>query len=136
MFQRDIVMEEPGGQKSAESHKALLVDDNLDLLDVAAMLFQRCGFDVITATDGTEAMDILRRTPDIDVLFTDVVMPGMSGIQLGYEARKMMPDIKVILVSGYPGVTASAGDGSIYDFDFLKKPYHFSDVIKLLVKPN
>jgi DNA-binding NtrC family response regulator len=129
-----MAMGEPGGQEDARNHKALLVDDNLDLLEVAATLFQRYGFDVLTAANGAEAMEILRRTPDIDVLFTDVVMPGMSGIQLGHEARKIMPDIKVILVSGYATVAGNAGYGSIHDFDFLKKPYRFSDVIKLLEK--
>jgi len=54
------------------------------------------------------------------VLYTDVVMPGMDGIRLGYEARKLIPKIKVILVSGYSNPAARAGHGSLYDFGFLR----------------
>jgi DNA-binding LytR/AlgR family response regulator len=60
----------------------------------------------------------------------------MSGIGVGHVARRMRPEIKVILVSGYPNPAAKAGHYSIHDFDFLKKPYRFSDVAKFLEKPN
>lgn len=114
----------------------LLVDDNVDLLDMAATLFRQNGFEVMTAASGPEAAEILECTPDIDVLFTDVVMPGMSGIRLGQIAKKILPDIKVILVSGYPNAAASADYDSLHDFDFLDKPYRFEDIIRLLLKPN
>ncbi|HEY8607937.1 MAG TPA: response regulator [Noviherbaspirillum sp.] len=135
-LQSIAAMSDADGQENAESYKVLLVDDNVDLLEVAATLFRGCGFEVIATSSAMEAMDILRRTPDIDVLFSDVVMPGVSGIQLGYEARKIRPGIKVILVSGYATVAANAGHGSLRDFDFLKKPYHFSDILKLLATPD
>lgn len=114
------------------SYKVLLVDDNVDLLDMAVVLFRQLGFEVLTATSGDEAIEILRDTPDFDLLFTDVVMPGISGIQLGHETRKLYPDMKIILVSGYPQEAMSAGHGSIYDFAFLSKPYRLEQIIKLL----
>ena len=123
-------------QVDAKYLKVLLVDDNVDLLDIAETLFRRNGFEVFTAASGPEAVEILRRTPDIGVLFTDVVMPGMSGIQLGHEARKILPDIKVILVSGYANAAANAGHGGLRDFDFLNKPYRFDEIARLLHKPN
>jgi DNA-binding NtrC family response regulator len=61
-------------------------------------------------------------------------MSGMSGIQLGYEARRLIPNLKVILVSGYPKPAMVAGHGDIQDFDFLRKPYRIAEVIKLLGK--
>jgi CheY-like chemotaxis protein len=129
-------MDEMGGREGAGRHLALVVDDNLDLLETAAKLFEQIGFEVLTAADPAEALEILRRTPDLEVLFSDVVMPGMSGIQLAREARKMYSDIKIILVSGYTSITTPAGLGTINDFDFVQKPYRFSDIVKLLAKPN
>jgi CheY-like chemotaxis protein len=123
-------------REGSGSHRALVVDDNLELLEVAATLFEECGYEVLTASDGAQAMDILRRTPDIEVLFSDVVMPGMSGIQLGHQAKKMIGDIKVILASGYTAITANTGQGTIRDFDFVKKPYRFSDILRMLAKPD
>ncbi|MDB5854778.1 MAG: hybrid sensor histidine kinase/response regulator [Herminiimonas sp.] len=131
-----LAMDEPGGQEDAGRHLALVVDDNLELLEAAAQLFEQHGFEVLRATDGEEAMEVLRRTPDIEVLFSDVVMPRMSGIQLGHQARRMVPGIKIILVSGYTSITVHTGQGTINDFDFVKKPYRFSDILKLLAKPN
>lgn len=127
-----FAMREPGSHGYSGVHKALLVDDNVALLEVAATLFEQYGFEVLTAKDAAQAAEILRRTPDIEVLFSDVVMPGMSGIQLAYEARKSRPDLKIILVSGFAAVSY----GSLNDFDFLRKPYRFSDVLKLLAKPR
>lgn len=77
-------------------------------------------------------MALLHRAPEVEVLFTGVLMPGMSGIQLAYEARKLEPEVKVILVSGFAAVSY----GSLQDYDFLRKPYRFSDVLKLLAKPH
>jgi two-component system cell cycle sensor histidine kinase/response regulator CckA len=59
-------------------------------------------------------------------------MPSISGIQLGHETRKLYPDMKIILVSGYPQEAMSAGHGSIYDFAFLGKPYRLEQIIELL----
>ncbi|KRB87629.1 response regulator [Noviherbaspirillum sp. Root189] len=119
-------------RSGTNSYKVLLVDDNVDLLDLAAVLFRQLGFEVHTATSGDEALEILRDTPDFDLLFTDVVMPGINGIQLGHETRKLYPSMKIILVSGYPQEAISAGHGSIYDFAFLSKPYRLEEIVKLL----
>jgi len=121
--------------KSTESYRALIVDDDPDVLELAAELFRMLGYEVLTAENGDDAMKILKQNPDVDVLFTDVVMPGTNGIQLGYEARKLLPEIRVILVSGYPAPALTGGHGNVYDFDFLRKPYRLAEIIKLLAKP-
>jgi DNA-binding NtrC family response regulator len=131
-----LAMGESSSHEDAGRHLALIVDDNLDLLAAAAKLFQYHGFEVLTAGDAAEAMEILRHTSDVQVLFTDVVMPGMSGIQLGYEARKLMPRLKIILTSGYTSIAVQTGPGTINDFNFVQKPYRFSDVLKFLAKPD
>lgn len=116
--------------------RILLVDDNVDLLEMARVLFEDRGFEVWTATTGVEAVETLRKVPEIDVLFTDIVMPGMNGFQLGHEALKLQPHIRVILVSGYPNPAARTAGGEIHDFDFVSKPYRIEDVLRLLAPPN
>jgi CheY-like chemotaxis protein len=129
-------MEGESLDKVSSIRRILLVDDNVDLLEMAGVLFEDRGFEVWTATTGVEAVETLRQVPEIDVLFTDIVMPGMNGFQLGHEALKLRPHIRVILVSGYPNPAAYTAGGEIHDFDFLSKPYRIEDVLRLLAKPN
>ena len=119
-----------------ETFKFLLVDDNVDLLDMTTELFRDSGFEVFSAASGTEALKVLELNPNIDAVLTDVVMPGMSGLEFGHEVRKRYPSVKVILVSGYPNPATEAGHGSVHHFSFLRKPYRLEQVIRLLVKPN
>ena len=75
------------------------------------------GYEVVTATNGGDAMAILERRTDIDILFTDVVMPkGMSGLQLAYLAHKLRPDLKMVIGTGYPLRTVREQYGRIDDF--------------------
>jgi CheY-like chemotaxis protein len=119
---------------NAGNDKALVVDDQPDVLDVAVELFRSMGYEVFSANNGAGALDIMKRMPDIDVLFTDVLMPGMNGIQLAQEARKCAPGIKVILASGYPAPALAAENTGFRDFDFVSKPYRMSEILKLLRK--
>lgn len=98
----------------------------------AIELFRNLGYDVLSANNAMDALAILNRTPDIDVLFSDVVMPGMDGVTLGREARKLVPDIKVLLVSGFPAQALSAENSGLRDFHFISKPYRMTEIIKML----
>ncbi|MEO6823786.1 MAG: PAS domain S-box protein [Nitrosospira sp.] len=114
------------------NEKALVVDDQPDVLNVAIELFRSMGYDVLSANNGADALEILQRTPDIDVLFSDVVMPGMSGIDLGRKARSLIPDIKVVLASGYAASVPTKGNSGTEDFKFIQKPYRMSEIVKML----
>lgn len=116
--------------------KALVVDDQPDVLKMAIELFQVMGYEVFAANNGTDALEILKRTPDMDVLFSDVLMPGMTGIALGQEARKLVPGIKVVLASGYPVPALAVEDNGFKDFDFINKPYRMTEIAKTLRKPD
>lgn len=124
------------GRKETKTYKVLLVDDNQDLLQLTAVMIRQLGFEVLIASTGEAALETLKHTTDVDVLFTDVVMPGISGVQLGHEACELIPNLKVILVSGYPAPERFAGHGSIHDFQFLRKPYRMTEVEKVLSKTN
>lgn len=110
----------------------LVVDDQPDVLATTIELFKLMGYDVLSASNGADAIRILQNSPDIQVLFSDVVMPGMSGIKLAHEARRLIPGINVILASGFQGEAMAEADMS--DFHFLVKPFRMVDVARLLRK--
>ncbi len=114
----------------------LIVEDEPDLLEMASELFRSIGYDVVTASDGHAAIDILQLRPDIDILFTDVMMPnGMTGVELARSTRALAPHIKIIIVSGYPLPALKAAHGDLDDFSFLSKPYRLSELAKKLRAP-
>lgn len=116
--------------------KALLVDDQPDVLEMLVELFRNMGYDVLSANSGMDAMEVLKRTPDIDVLFSDVLMPGMDGITLAREARKLAPDIKILLASGYPASALSDKNVGLHEFHLINKPYRMAEIIRILRKTD
>lgn len=113
---------------------ALVVDDQPDVLDIVVALFRNMGYDVLSANNGKDAIEIIKRTPNIDVLFTDVLMPGMNGIALAQEARKLASGIKIILASGFPAPAIAAENSGFGNFPFINKPYRSADLMKILCK--
>jgi PAS domain S-box-containing protein len=86
---------------SAPKPRVLLVDDDLVVRTTTGELLEHMDYDVVEAASGAEALDILTRDESIDVLFTDVVMPGMDGGKLAEQARLIRPGLKVLFTSGY-----------------------------------
>jgi PAS domain S-box-containing protein len=119
----------PGPETGSE--KALVVDDQPDVLDMAIELFRSMGYEVLAANNGQDALDILERNPEVNVLFSDIVMPGMNGIDLGQRARDLVPGIKVILASGYTQISETERE-RMEAFKFIKKPYRISEIAKVL----
>jgi PAS domain S-box-containing protein len=109
---------------SRAPRKILVVDDDDGVRDVALMQLKSLGYSVVMASNGPEALEILGRVPDIDLLFTDVVMPGgLNGREVAEEARKMRPGLKVLFTSGY-FEGALVRDGSLEaSVRLLIKPY-------------
>ncbi|HEX7650690.1 MAG TPA: ATP-binding protein [Noviherbaspirillum sp.] len=115
---------------------ALVVDDVPDVLEIAVTLFKQMGFEVLSANTGRDALEVLQRTPNVGVLFSDVLMPGMSGIELGHEARKLVPGIKVVLASGYPAPAIASEHTDFASFAFVSKPYRLAELAKVLRKAD
>lgn len=110
--------------------KVLVVDDEEDLASLAEALLCAEGLDVVVANSATEALRILEQDDSIDALFTDVMMPGMTGLQLADAVRDMYPRIKIVLTSGYtlPALLADRQR----QYLFTPKPYRIDTVMKLL----
>ena len=91
------------------------------------------GYEAPTATNGAEALEVLERTPQIDILFTDVIMPNsISGIELAHITRQRHPATKIILASGHPFPALTSNQQLSKEFAFLNKPYQLSDLAKIL----
>lgn len=104
--------------------KILVVDDNTGILEEAAEQLASLGYRVVSASSGAQALEVLEGEGDVDLLFTDVVMPGsIGGRALAEKARQMRPGIKVLFASGYfEGALVGKGDLDT-DVRFLTKPY-------------
>jgi CheY-like chemotaxis protein len=102
----------------------LVVDDDIDILELASEILRTFGYGVLTARSGLEAAAILRNNPQVSILFTDIQMPGMRGEELAEIALTLRPDIQVIFTSGR-GRPCVAGP-------FLQKPYKAADLLRTL----
>ncbi len=108
----------------------LIVDDQWMLRDVVVEALQDHGYDVLIASDGPGALEILRGPARIDVVFSDVSMPnGLSGVGLAEHAAEIRPGIRVILASGF-------AKGQLppipKDVHFLPKPYRMGQLLESL----
>jgi|GEM_PF-2422126 len=101
----------------------MVEDDDLVRSHVESQL-GALGYRVLAARDGPEALEVLRRNPDVDLLFTDIVMPGgMNGRRLAEEARRRCPALKVLFTSGYTD-NAIVHHGNLDPgIELLSKPY-------------
>jgi PAS domain S-box-containing protein len=104
--------------------KILLVDDDDSVRDAAMQQLTSLGYRVIAASNGTEALDLLSRNLDVDLLFTDVIMPGgMNGGEVAEAARSVRPGLKVLFASGYfEGALVREGNIEA-SAQFIVKPY-------------
>lgn len=106
----------------------LLVDDNQSLLEVTRRNLASWGYKVIAATNGRAALAILEAGEQVDLLFTDIVMPGgMSGPELASAARQVSPRLKVLLTTGY---TADPSEQRAEDV--LYKPYNRRELARAI----
>ncbi|GAA0336120.1 PAS domain-containing sensor histidine kinase [Sphingomonas oligophenolica] len=97
----------------------LLVEDNEQVRNFAHILLTELNYRVIDAESAEQALAVLDAEP-VDLVFSDVVMPGQSGVELGRLVRERFPALPVLLASGYSEEIAKGGAG---DFDILPKPY-------------
>ncbi|ERF84165.1 PAS domain-containing protein [Bradyrhizobium viridifuturi] len=110
----------PAARPVRRSAVILLVDDD-PLIAMSTMeMLEDLGHRVIGANSGPHALDILRSDQEIDLMMTDHVMPGMTGIELAAASREVRPQLLVLLATGY----AELPDGFQVDLPRLAKPYH------------
>jgi CheY-like chemotaxis protein len=109
------------GSGHADGAKLMIVDDDPAVRVIVAEFLEDFGYQVIQASGGAEALDLLGRTPDLRMMITDIRMPDMSGVELADAATRRLPDLKVILISGYY-VSQQV------ERRFLRKPFRMRDL--------
>jgi CheY-like chemotaxis protein len=121
----------PSPQAAARRGKILVVEDVMLIRMATVDMVEQIGFTAAEAGDGAEALAILQRDPEIEILLTDLGLPGMSGRQLVQEARRLRSDLKVIVASGYSTESAAGGwpDGEI---THLTKPFDLGQLRRAL----
>jgi PAS domain S-box-containing protein len=106
----------------------LVVDDELDILEVAAAYLTEMGLTVIQARDGAEALKMIGEHSEIDLIVTDIVMAGgMNGEDLVRKVRVSQPDLKVIYSSGFPAEVLAKRTMQLVEGPLLRKPYQRAD---------
>jgi CheY-like chemotaxis protein len=126
----DGTMSEPMASEDGQGRRVLVVEDNVEVGTFATQLLQDLGYETTWVANAKEALGRLEEAHGaFDVVFSDVVMPGMGGVELGREIRQHYPKLPVILTSGYSHTLAEEGR---HGFELLRKPYAVADLSRVL----
>jgi PAS domain S-box-containing protein len=124
----------PGRVQAARpNERILVVEDNAEVRQTVIRQLHELGYETIEASGGKEAMEILKRGDRVELLFSDVVMPGgMDGTQLAAAAKALRPGLKVLLTSGFARASIQDGATSTYLKNLLSKPYRKTELAQRL----
>jgi CheY-like chemotaxis protein len=119
-----VAVNQPLLGSAVRTETILLVEDDSRVLALVIEMLNDLGYRVITASDAHGALEIVRRGETIDLILTDIVMPGgKTGVHLAAEACALRPDIKVLLTSGYPGEALARHEPTDIEWPMIAKPF-------------
>lgn len=117
---------------TGKGHSVLVVDDNEEVGQFSAELLEDLGYIVKRVSNAKEALAILAENEfAVDLVFSDVIMPGMNGVELGMVLRERYPGLPVVLTSGYSNVLA---ENTHSGFELIQKPYSIELLSRILRK--
>ena len=118
------------GKQDVATRRVLLVEDNEAVGRFARGLFEELGQVVTWVQNGEAAIELLETAANkFDLVFSDVIMPGMNGLDLARTIAGRWPDLRVVLTSGYSHVLAEEGG---HEFELLRKPYSVDGLLGVL----
>jgi PAS domain S-box-containing protein len=131
------VVDKPGtrtvGAKTSAGETILVVEDDERVRQLTVKRLKLIGYKVLEASDGPSALDILRHGDQVDLVFTDLVMPGgLSGYEVAIRARAIRPGVRVLLTSGYAEELVQANSRQHERFKVLRKPYQQDELVTAL----
>jgi CheY-like chemotaxis protein len=119
----------PNDANEPETLVLLIAEDDDEVRQFTATVFEEMGVTVFIAANGYEALDVLARHPEIAAVFSDIRMPKMDGVTLAHEALKRCPHLRIALATGYASnIPIDKG------FEVIHKPYRIDDLARLLCR--
>jgi two-component system cell cycle response regulator CpdR len=109
-------------------NRILLAEDDESLRRFLAKALERAGYEVRACADGEEAVGALEDGP-FDLLLTDIVMPGMDGIEVARIAAAREPKLLIMFITGFAAVALAAGDRAPQGSKVLAKPVHLREIV-------
>jgi len=112
----------------------LLAEDDKSMLNFLVIALERAGHNITATENGSDALDALNNNDDFDLLLTDIVMPGIDGIELAQKATDKYPNIKVMFITGFAAIAMEkynlqeSSDNK--DTQMLSKPFHLNDLVE------
>jgi CheY-like chemotaxis protein len=126
----DVVSRVAESFPTGDGQRVLVVEDNIEVGRFATQILEDCGYSTTWAANAEEALDRLGSDGSgFDAVFSDVVMPGMGGIALAKLLKQRLPEVPVLLASGYSHVLAQDG---LVGFELLHKPYSADQLTRML----
>jgi DNA-binding NtrC family response regulator len=114
-----------------KNYKILFVDDDQQILSIVEQFLSRSGFNITTESNGLRAIEKVRNN-SYSVVFTDLIMPEISGMEILKQVKAASPETEVIIVSGYGTIESAIEAMKLGSYDFLQKPINF-DRFKILI---
>ena len=119
----------PRGAETSLGERVLVVEDNRDVRELTVKRLKRLGYDVIECNTGAEAQAVLGDGLKVDIIFSDIMMPGgTTGIDLGRWVERHLPGIPIVLTTGFAEETARRMPGTQKNWQILRKPYTQQDL--------
>jgi two-component system cell cycle response regulator CpdR len=107
--------------------RILLAEDDDSLRGFLARALERAGYEVMACADGEEAAAVLDQ--NWDLLLTDIVMPGMDGIEVARQAAALNPNLRIMFITGFAAVALAAGSQAPAGAKVLSKPIHLREIV-------
>ena len=107
----------------------LLAEDDESLRKFLAQALVRAGHEVTDFGDGSEAWECLKAVAAFDLLLTDIVMPGMDGIELAKRAAEMNAALKIMFITGFAAVALHPSSQAPKQAKVLSKPFHLREIV-------
>jgi DNA-binding NtrC family response regulator len=114
-----------------KNFKVLFVDDDQQILSIVEQFIQRWGFDITAVSSGERAIEAIRNDY-YNVVFSDLIMPDIGGLEILKEVKELSPESEVVIVSGYGTIESAIEAMKLGSYDFLQKPINF-DRFRILI---
>lgn len=107
----------------------LLAEDDTSMREFLGLALGKAGHTVTACEDGLKALETLKEAHKFDLLLTDIVMPGMDGIELAQTATRLCPGLKVMFITGFAAVAMGEQQKEAHDARILSKPFHLKELV-------